>query len=149
MSSSPPSLDRRALNRALLARQWLLEPRAATALEAIEHLVGLQAQDVKAPYFQLWSRIAGFDPTELSGLLARREAVRIVVMRGTIHLVSARDAPALRALAQPALSGQTNSNHRVPEDVDRVALAAAGRALVEEEPRTFAQLAEALGERWP
>ena len=145
-----PTLDSRALNRALLARQWLLDPpRAATALEAIEHLGGLQAQDVKAPYFQLWSRLAGFDPAELSGLLERRDAVRIVVMRGTIHLVSARDAPLLRALAQPALSGQTDSNHRVPQDVDRAALAAAGRALVEEEPRTFAQLAAQLGQRWP
>ncbi|WP_445150419.1 winged helix DNA-binding domain-containing protein [Baekduia sp. Peel2402] len=143
-------LDLRALNRALLARQWLLDPpRATTALEAIEHLGGLQAQDVKAPYFQLWSRLADFEPAELSGLLERRDAVRIVAMRGTIHLVSARDAPLLRALAQPALSGQTNSNHRVPEDVDRVALADAGRALVDAEPRTFAQLAAELGERWP
>lgn len=143
-------LDRRARNRALLARQWLLDPPSeATALEAVEHLGGLQAQDVKAPYFQLRARVAGFDPLELSGLLERREVVRIVVMRGTIHLVSARDAPVLRALAQPAISGQTDSNWKLPAEVDREALAGAGRELVEGEPRTFAQLAQALGPRWP
>lgn len=143
-------LDLRALNRALLARQWLLgAPRETTALEAIEHLAGLQAQDVKAPYLQLAARLARFDPAEVSSLLERREAVRIAVMRGTIHLVSARDAPGLRALAQPAIGGQTDSNHKLPQDVDRDALAAAGRALVDAEPRTFAQLAAELGPRWP
>src|SRR3954452_2195234 len=115
MSSSPPSLDRRALNRALLARQWLLEPRRATALEAVEHLVGLQAQDVKAPYFQLVARLRGFDPAELSSLLETRAAVRIVLMRGTIHLVSAADAHRLRPLVQPALTRATESNWGVGE----------------------------------
>lgn len=146
----PAVLDRRALNRALLARQWLLDPpREATALEAIEHLGGLQAQDAQAPYFQLWARLAAFDPAELSGLLERREAVRIAAMRSTIHLVSARDAPALRALGQRAITAQTASSWKLPEDVDAAAVAAAGRALVEAAPRTFAQLATELGPRWP
>lgn len=124
-------------------------PREVTPLEAIEHLVGLQAQDVRAPYFQLWARIAEFDPQVVSGLLERREVVRIAVMRGTIHLVSARDAPILRALAQPMIGGQTDSNHRLPEALDREVLAQEGRALVEAGPRTFAQLAAELGPRWP
>src|SRR3954466_3996593 len=140
MSSSPPSLDRRALNRALLARQWLLEPRAATALEAIEHLVGLQAQDVKAPYLQLVPRLVDFHPNELSSLLESRAAVRIAVMRGTIHLVSARDAHRLRPLLQPVITRATDANHAVT--ADRAQLARAGRELVEAAPRTFAQLAE-------
>jgi hypothetical protein len=143
------ALSQRALNRALLARQWLLEPREATALEAIEHLVGLQAQDVKAPYFQLMPRLAGFAPTELSSLLESRAAVRIVLMRGTIHLVSARDAHVLRALVQPIITRGTEGNWRVDEAIDRAELAAAGRALVEAEPRTFAQLATLLAERFP
>jgi Winged helix DNA-binding domain len=142
-------LDRRARNRALLARQWLLAPREATAREAIAHLLGLQAQDAQAPYFQLWARLAAFDPHELSGLLERREAVRIATMRGTIHLVTTADAPRLRALAQPAITRQTDGNWALPDTVDRAALTAAGRALVDAEPRTFAQLADALGPRWP
>jgi hypothetical protein len=149
-SPSTPSLDRRALNRALLARQWLLDPpRAATALEAVEHLVGLQAQDVKAPYFQLWARLADFDPAELSALLEARDAVRIVLMRGTIHLTSAHDARLLRPLVQEVITRATDGNWSAGVDgVDRAALAAAGRALVEQEPRTFAQLGALLAQRW-
>ncbi|HEY6762838.1 MAG TPA: winged helix DNA-binding domain-containing protein [Baekduia sp.] len=149
MSPSTPSLDRRALNRALLARQWLLEPRRASALEAVEHLVGLQAQDVKAPYHQLVPRLVDFEPSELSSLLERREAVRIALMRGTIHLVSARDAAVLRPLVQPMITRATEGNWRVGDEVDRAALAAAGRALVEAQPRTFAQLGALLAERYP
>lgn len=150
MAAVPTVLDRRALNRALLARQWLLEPRrAAGALEAIEHLGGLQAQDVKAPYFQLWARLDGFDPAELSDLLERREAVRLAAQRSTIHLVSARDAPALRALGQHEITRATDGNWKLPDDVDGEALTAAGRALVDAQPRTFAQLAAELGPRWP
>jgi hypothetical protein len=150
-SPSTPSLDLRALNRALLARQWLLDPpRAATALEAIEHLVGLQAQDVKAPYFQLWARIADFDPNELSALLETRAAVRIALMRGTIHLVSARDALLLRALLGELIARLTDNNWAAGvEGIDRGEIATAGRALVEARPRTFAQLGAELGRRWP
>jgi hypothetical protein len=150
-SSSPEVLDRRALNRALLARQWLLDgaPPGASALDAIEHLVGLQAQDVKAPYYQLWARLPEFAAEDLSALLAGRAAVRIALMRGTIHLVSARDAASLRALAQPVIERATDANWAVPDHVDRAALAAAGRALVEAQPRTLAQLAALLSERWP
>jgi hypothetical protein len=136
------------LNRALLARQWLLEPRRASAVEAIEQLVGLQAQDVKAPYFQLWARLVDFDPHELSGILERRAAVRIVLMRGTIHLVSARDALLLRPLIDPVISRATDGNWSVG-DLDRDVLAAAGRELVEAQPRTFAQLGALLAERFP
>ncbi len=132
----------------MLARQWLLEPRRASASEAIEQLVGLQAQDVKAPYFQLWARLVDFDPHELSGLLERRAAVRIVLMRGTIHLVSARDALLLRPLVDPVIGRATDANWGVGE-VDRDALAAAGRELVEAQPRTFAQLGALLAERFP
>jgi hypothetical protein len=146
MADLPP-LDTLALNRALLARQWLLEPRAATALEAVEHLVGLQAQDVRAPYFQLVPRLRCFDPAELSALLEARAAVRIVLMRGTIHLVSARDAYMLRALVQPMIARATDGNHGVTAGQQEIARA--GRALVEAEPRTFAQLAEQLGPRFP
>jgi hypothetical protein len=150
-SPSTPSLDLRALNRALLARQWLLEPpRAAGALAAVEQLVGLQAQDVKAPYFQLWARLADFDPSELSSLLEARAAVRIVLMRGTIHLVSARDALLLRPLVQEVITRATEGNWSAGlEGIDRGEIAAAGRAAVESEPRTFAQLGALLAQRWP
>ena len=80
------TLSLRALNRATLARQHLLQASSVSALAAIEHLVGMQAQAPFAPYYGLWSRLEGFTGGELSDLLTERKAVRIVLMRGTIHL---------------------------------------------------------------
>ena len=99
-------LSQRALNRATLARQLLLERAARTPLETVEHLVGMQAQVPHNPYTALWSRLDGFRPESLSELLERREVVRIGVMRGTIHLVTADDCLLLRPLMQPVFEGQ-------------------------------------------
>src|SRR6476469_8927881 len=96
-------LGPRALNRALLARQHLIERQPATALDTIEHLVGLQAQAPLAPYGGLWSRLEGSQPTEVGTALSDRSAVRASLMRATVHLASARDALVLRPLIQPVL----------------------------------------------
>ncbi|HMJ37611.1 MAG TPA: winged helix DNA-binding domain-containing protein [Baekduia sp.] len=143
-------LSARALNRALLARQGLLERTDRAPVEVVEHLVGLQAQDVKAPYYGLWTRIADFDAEALSALLAERRAVRVALMRGTIHLVSARDALALRPVVQEMITRATHASWGPGlRGADLQEIEAAGRALVEARPRTFAQLAELLGPRWP
>jgi Winged helix DNA-binding domain len=152
-------LSRQALNRALLARQLLLAPapmpageqaRAGRVIETIEHLVGLQAQAPFPPYYGLWSRLAGFRPDDLARLILSREVVRIALMRGTIHLVSARDCAALRPLVQPAV-GRVMSVllTRQLAGLDTAALAAAGRILVEERPMTFSELGAALAQQWP
>ena len=96
-------LSLRALNRATLARQLLLRRSKLPALDAVEHLVGLQAQLPQNPYLGLWSRLDRFQPAELSGLLLERMVVRIVVMRATLHLVTADDCLVLRPLMQPVL----------------------------------------------
>ena len=83
-----------------------------TALDAIDHLVGVQAQAPFAPYYGLWSRLDGFTGEELSGLLTSRKAVRIVLMRGTIHLVTAKDCHRLRPLVQPALDRMLRTTRR-------------------------------------
>ena len=102
------TLNLRALNRALLARQMLLCPvplpagpgRAEAVIGMVEHLAGLQAQAPFPPYFGLWSRLAGFRPADLADLLVGRQVVRIALMRSTIHLVSARDCLTFRPLVQ-------------------------------------------------
>ncbi len=154
-------LSLRAINRALLARQRLLDrpalpaggsggARAAMVVETIEHLVGLQAQAPFPPYYGLLSRLDGFRPDDLASLITGRAVVRIALMRGTIHLVSARDCLPVRRLVQPVIErGMRNAHGQQLAGVDAGALAAAGRALVEAEPMTFSQLGQGLAERWP
>lgn len=145
-------LTTRALNRALLARQHLLERVAMPAAGMVEHLVGVQAQVPIQPYFALWSRLSGFKPDELARLISGRKAVRIPVMRTTIHLVTARDALALWPIFQPVLervfrTGSPFGRRLAGIDLDQVL--AAGRALTEAKPRSASELAESLGELWP
>ncbi|HEU5388689.1 MAG TPA: winged helix DNA-binding domain-containing protein [Streptosporangiaceae bacterium] len=157
--AGPQVLSQRAVNRALLARQLLLDrpslpgagpERAAQVIGTIEHLVGLQAQAPFPPYFGLNSRLDGFRPDDLATLLTDRSVVRIALMRGTIHLVSARDCLPLRRLVQPVLErGLRGVFGKQLTGVEPAALAAAGRSLVEAEPMTFSQLGQALAERWP
>jgi hypothetical protein len=147
-----PILSSRALNRATLERQMLLRRQRLSAEEAIEHLVGMQAQAPNPPYVGLWTRLEDFRPDELARLILDRRAVRVALMRNTVHLVSARDCLALRPLVQPVIDRGLYGNraHRAGvEGVDIEALSAAGRALLEERPRTAKELGEILRERWP
>lgn len=97
-------LSARALGRATLARQLLLERAPITALAAIERLAGLQAQLPRPPFVGLWARVLGFERGALHRLVHDRHAVRATLMRGTIHLVSAADYAVLRAALAPVLS---------------------------------------------
>jgi Winged helix DNA-binding domain len=146
------TLSPRALNRATLARQLLLRRADLSPLEAVEHLVGMQAQVPLNPYLGLWSRLEGFRPEELGRLLEEREVVRIVAMRSTLHLLSAADALVLRPLAQPILDRELA---RHPEygpalaGADLDVVLAFARPLLAERPRTGPELRAALAERFP
>ena len=87
------TLTLRELNRATLARQLLLERRRLSVLAAIERLVGMQAQWPPAPYVGLWSRLRDFRRATLERAILRGDVVKPTVMRGTLHLVTARDYP--------------------------------------------------------
>src|SRR5690349_17631998 len=97
------TLSNRTLNRALLQRQLLLERVAMPVAEAVEWLIGMQAQEPTTPYTGLWTRLRDFDPMALSDLIANRQAVRLNIMRATIHLVTARDCLRLRPIMRPVL----------------------------------------------
>ncbi|WP_188191731.1 winged helix DNA-binding domain-containing protein [Nonomuraea sp. SYSU D8015] len=145
-----PLISRRALNRATLDRQLLLRRTDKGVVDVVEHLAGLQAQTPHTWYTGLWNRIAGFDPAEAAGLLESRALVRIALQRGTIHLVSARDCLAMRQLLQAVIERMTRTTFgRRLAGVDLDELEAAGRALLESRPMTFAELGRALAERWP
>ena len=145
------ALSVRALNRALLARQWLIERRARSVPAALEQLVGLQAQSTLPPYVALWSRLEGFAPEALSRLLTTRRAVRLAFLRSTIHLVTARDClalrPVLQAVQDRSLLVGSPFGRRLA-GVDREALVAAGRALLEGGPLTTSELGAALAKRF-
>ncbi len=150
--SSAPILTTRALNRALLARQHLLARVAMPAEAMLEHLVGMQAQVPANPYVALWSRLEGFEVGELEKLIMERRAVRTSLLRTTLHLVTARDALRMRPVLQPVLErGYASGSpfHKQLVGVDLDALTAAGRALVDDEALTTAQLGRRLAERWP
>ncbi len=120
--------------------------------DVVEHLVGMQAQEPAHPYVALWSRIEGFDPRELGDLVSDRAAVRVTLMRSTLHLVSADDCLVLRAALQDTVARRfwTNGTYRrALEGIDLDALLATGRALVEERPLTPAQLRAGLVAAFP
>jgi hypothetical protein len=140
-------LSQRALNRATLARQMLMQRSDMSVRDAVEHLVGLQAQTPHSWYIGLWSRLTDFQADQAAELLIDRSLVRIALMRSTIHLVTAADAGALRALVQPVLDRDlyANATHGRPiHGVDMKVLTAAGRDLLAERPMTAKELGERL-----
>ena len=94
-------LTQRERNRALLARQMLLERARLPLPRAVERMGGIQAQYAPSAYIGLWSRLDGFELEHLTRALHRRTVVQGTLLRGTIHIVSRRDywfwAEAIRA----------------------------------------------------
>jgi winged helix DNA-binding protein len=142
-------LSKRALNRALLERQMLLRRSTLSPGTLIEHLVGIQAQVPNAPYLALWARLEDFRHDALTRLITMRRVVRLALMRSTIHMVTARDCLELRPLVQPVIErGLKGSFGRSLKGIDSAALAAAARAIVEEQPRTLNEIGTLLNKRW-
>jgi hypothetical protein len=137
MSMEPDRvLTPRELNRATLARQMLLDREPLPVSDAVERLVGLQAQVPNPPYIGLWTRLRDFQRDDLTRLLEQRE-----VVRATLHLMAAGDYLLLRPALQPALTRSLRSiGGKRLEGLDLDRLVAAARTRVQEAPRTFTEL---------
>jgi winged helix DNA-binding protein len=132
-------LTLRELNRATLARQFLLERRKLSALGAIERLAGMQAQWPQAPYVGLWTRIPAFRRETLERAVRSGKVVKATVMRGTLHLVTTRDYGMFFAAF---------ADMRAWADEESLALgtrlAPELRAMFEDGPLTFQQVLERM-----
>ncbi len=118
--------------------------------DALEHLVGLQAQNPTGPYYGLWSRLHDFHPDDLSGLIESRLVVRIALMRWTLHVVTAHDCLGLRPVVQSVMDQRMRALFgRHLEGVDLERLAQRGRALLEEQPRSLGDVGRQLADECP
>ena len=146
-------LSRRELNRALLARQMLLEREPVSAPECIERMAGIQNQEPPTSYYALWSRIEGFELDELTAMIEGREVVRTGCMRATIHMLTADDALWLRPATQPVLErtfkGSPNTKMLREAGIDPAEVVAAGAELLTGTALTRVQMTSLLAERWP
>lgn len=142
-------LSARAVNRATLARQMLLERHDLTAVKGVEQLAGMQAQEPKHPYAGLWTRLRDFDAAELTKAVEDRKVVRATTMRGTLHLMSAKDFLAFRSTLEPMLAGAMSVLAERSEGVEPDEVVKAAHQVLADGPLTFTQIRSALSERFP
>ncbi|MFN8075827.1 MAG: winged helix DNA-binding domain-containing protein [Kineosporiaceae bacterium] len=76
----------------LLLRPHPAGPEATSVAEVVTWLGALQAQDHGSGLWSLGVRLPHLDQAGVEAALERREALRTWPMRGTVHLVPARDA---------------------------------------------------------
>jgi len=138
-------LTLRELNRAMLARQLLLEREGIGVVAAIERLAALQAQWSPSPYIALWSRLKNFRRETLWSAIERHAVVRARLMRGTLHLVSARDFYAYAVATQDLQRGAWN-RLQIGRGVDPKKVAAVAIAFARE-PRPKEEVLDHIQER--
>jgi Winged helix DNA-binding domain len=145
--ATPRVLTERELNRALLARQLLLERARLPLPRALERVGGIQAQYAPSMYIGLWSRIDGFDRDALTRALHRRSVVQATLMRSTIHLVSRRDYWPLAVAIRARLFARARVYKTSEREFERAA--ARVRAFLADGPKRDREITEALGpETW-
>ncbi|WP_030362592.1 winged helix DNA-binding domain-containing protein [Streptomyces alboflavus] len=151
MSSGVRELSRRVLNRTLLERQLLARRVPRTPLEAIEHLVAMQAQMPNGPYVGLWARLENFRPDDLTSLLEGRDVVHATMLRRTQHLARGEDFgwlwPTVASIVRKALTDAYYAEQIEGIDLDE--LARVGRRLLAGKPLHRRELGRLLADRFP
>lgn len=143
-------LTTRQLNRATLARQMLLERGQMGTVEAVEHLLGLQAQVTEGPYQGLWSRLQGFRHEGLTALIVDRTLARATTMRATLHLHTADDLIGIREQVQPVVERMWKSAFTKRfGNSDKTKVPKVGVKLLDKQPMTAGALGKALHEQFP
>ncbi|HJU48031.1 MAG TPA: winged helix DNA-binding domain-containing protein [Gaiellaceae bacterium] len=142
MSGPERVLTRRELNRALLARQLLLQRASLTPARAVERLAGLQAQYTPSPYLSLWARLEEFRRASLTRALERRTLVKALLMRGTLHIVTPSDFWAFAAARRGRVPLPASYERLLPKARLEQLAAAALAELDGGTRRTFAELVE-------
>ncbi|NDJ53343.1 MAG: winged helix DNA-binding domain-containing protein, partial [Chloroflexi bacterium] len=149
-SGSSVQLSKRQLNRTLLARQYLLTRQQTSVVEAIRHLVGLQAQIPDPPYIGLWTRLDSFQRDDLTRLMEQRQVVRVAMMRSTLQVMLAEDHQTFRMTLQPALTRALRAFYgKRAEGLDIERLIAVARPFLDEAPRSTGELRQRLLELEP
>lgn len=143
-------LSRRILYRTLLQRQHLLERVDLEPARLCGHVIGLQAQERLAPYLSLSARLETFDPYAVTRGLEDRTLIRLLTLRGTVHLLSAQDA-GLRMFTSSVHEREVRTSQSIgnARQVDRAAFDEAVETLLAAGPLPQKQLGEALAERFP
>ena len=142
-------LSGRAVNRATLARQVLLERERVPAVDVVGRLVGMQGQEPKHPYLGLWSRIEGFGEAELDQAVADRDVVRATMFRGTLHLLTSADYLRFRTTVSPVLEAGLKVLGDRGEGLEPEKVVAAAEKLLAKEPLTFTEVRDALQQQFP
>ena len=146
---SPEAVDRlgeRTLNRALLSRQGLLEPLDLHPVEAVEEIGAVQAQYWPAVAVALASRLRSLGVEDLQEALAGRRLVVANLLRGTLHVVSARQFPAYaRVVADSGINDWRRTDAQQPVDLDP--LRAELAAFAGSSPRSAEEVVERI-EAW-
>jgi Winged helix DNA-binding domain len=144
-------LTRRRLNRTLLERQHLLARTDLAVRDMVGHLVGLQAQENLPPYLSLAARLTDLDPSEVSRALEDKSLVRLLTMRGTIHLLAADDALTLRQWTQPRQDRErkASQNTKAALHLDTETFNGAVRVALADGPLPVKALGEALAATFP
>src|SRR5438132_619440 len=141
------AISQRELNRALLARQFLLERSSLPLVETLERIGGLQTQYAPSGYIGLWSRLNNFQRGALTSALERRQVIQGTLLRSTIHMVSARDYPLFLAAVKEARQEWWRRTRKEFGAIDMEAAIAAFREHLGSGPRRASELRELLATR--
>jgi len=142
-------LSDRALNRATLARQLLLQRRPMSVPKAVEQVLALQAQVPRPPHVGLWSRLPDYRRDALMAPLHARLLIRATTMRGTLHIMTAKDFLAFRGALQPSLSAGMRAVTGKTELPSIEKLVAAARKILATDGHTFNHIRAELMTQFP